>query len=128
MQKDESAKAVKTQINSMPRSITGFFVVALTIIYAFAEAIFIHDLHILKIHNALPDASLSAFVFQLSLAVSFLIYLLIVWKGRALRPGPPALGLSVMLTSLVIMMLLQCVSMEREIAVAVYKAKLGCAP
>jgi hypothetical protein len=128
MQKDESTQAETTSKEFKPWPVKAYFVTTLTIIYVFAEASFVHDLHTLRIHNALSDSLLSAIVFQLNLLISFLFYLLSIRKWRNVRIGAISWNPSTMQISLALMSLLQGLMMERGIAVAVYRTKQAIAP
>jgi hypothetical protein len=124
MQIDESVQVETAQ----DKSIKVFFAVALTVIYALAEATFVHDLHILRIHNALTDSLLSAVDFQLSLLISFLFYLLTFTRPRIVRIGETSWTPSTLQISMAVMFLLMCLIMERHLAVAVYEVQHAIAP
>ena len=120
---DESVQTGAAQKGSRLGRLNLFFVVVLTIIYAFAEASFIHDVHTLRIHNVMPESLLQAFAFQLCLFASFLGYVLSIRKWRNVRIGPVAWNPSTMHISLALMFLLLSLMMERDLAVAVYKTR-----
>jgi len=107
---------------------TVIFAVMLTVMYAFAEAAFVGDIHILRIHNLLADMSLSAVAFQMNLLISFLLYLLSMKKWRTIRIGTIPFDPSTFQISLALISLLLCLLMEHNLAVAVYKAGSAIAP
>jgi hypothetical protein len=128
MNRDESNAAGTTLEQSRSWPLNAFFPVVLTVTYVFAEASFVRDVHILTTHNALPGNVLSVTVFQLDLLVSFFLYLFSYGELRILRLGKISFNLSAMLISLAFMSLLQCLMMERELAVAVFKVLHAITP
>jgi hypothetical protein len=128
MNQDESTAAGTTLEKSRLSPLNAFFPVVLTIIYAVTEATFVQDIRILRIHNALSGNASSATVFQLDLFVSFFLYLLSMKKWRRVQIGTISVNMPAMLVSLGLMSLLQCLMMERELAVAVFKTLHAIAP
>lgn len=128
MNQDEPTATGATLEKSRLSPLNAFFPVVVTIIYAVAETSFVHDIHTLIDHNAVTGNVLSATVFQLDLFVSFFLYLLSMRKWRRVQIGAISVNMPAMLISLGLMSLLQCLMMERELAVAVFKTLHAIAP